>query len=227
MIQLFHVNKVYDGGLWALRDISLSVKKGEFVFLTGPSGAGKTTLLKLLYMAETLSDGQVVIFGKNTSRLKKRSIPYFRRNIGVVFQDFKLLRDSNVFDNVAFALRILGRKHSEINGRVMEVLRMVGLEKRYRDVPENLSGGEQQRVCIARAIVNSPALLLADEPSGNLDPENAARIIDIFNQVNAKGSTVIVATHNVAMVRELGKRTLHIDNGKIREDSTGRESDVQ
>ena len=218
MIELFNVNKVYDGGLWALRDVSVTVKKEEFVFLTGTSGAGKTTLLKLIYAAENVSEGQILVFGRNVSRLTSKSVPYLRRNIGVVFQDYKLLKDSNVYDNVAFALRIMGKEKKEIKERVFEVLEMVGLSKRYRDIPDNLSGGEQQRVCIARAIVNNPPLVLADEPTGNLDPGNAGKIIDIFDRINANGSTVLFATHNLSLVNARQERVLHLQEGKILSD---------
>ena len=226
MIELFNVNKVYEGGLWALRDVSITVKKGEFVFLTGTSGAGKTTLLKLIYAAENISEGQILVFGRNVSRLTGKSIPYLRRNIGVVFQDYKLLKDSNVYDNVAFALRIMGKGKNEIKKRVFEVLEMVGLSKRYRDVPDNLSGGEQQRVCIARAIVNNPPLVLADEPTGNLDPGNAGKIIEIFDRINSNGSTVIFATHNLSLVNERQERTLHLQEGKVLSDKKRSEGNV-
>lgn len=218
MIELFNVNKVYEGGLWVLRDVCVTVKKGEFVFLTGTSGAGKTTLLKLIYAAENVSEGQILVFGRNVSRLTSKSVPYLRRNIGVVFQDYKLLKDSNVYDNVAFALRIMCKEKKEIKERVFKVLEMVGLSKRYRDVPENLSGGEQQRVCIARAIVNNPPLVLADEPTGNLDPGNAGKIIEIFDRINANGSTVLFATHNLSLVNERRERVLHLQEGKILSD---------
>ncbi|RMF94961.1 MAG: cell division ATP-binding protein FtsE [Candidatus Schekmanbacteria bacterium] len=218
MIEFYNVNKVYEGGLWALRDLTLSVKKGEFVFLTGASGAGKTTLLKLLYVAEKATDGQVLVFGRNVSKLASKSIPYLRRNIGVVFQDYKLLKDSNIYDNVAFALRILGKKKKEIDERVFSVLEMVGLSKRYRDVPDNLSGGEQQRVCIARAIVNNPPLVLADEPTGNLDPDNAQKIMQIFKKINSNGSTVIFATHDLSLMNSINGRNIHLKEGKIVKD---------
>ncbi len=226
MIELFNVNKVYEGGIWALRDVSVTIKKGEFVFLTGSSGAGKTTLLKLLYVSEIISEGQILVFGRNVSRLAKKSVPYLRRNIGIVFQDYKLLKDSNVFDNVAFALRIMGKGKKEINERVFEVLEMVGLSKRYRDIPENLSGGEQQRICIARAIVNNPPLVLADEPTGNLDPGNAGKIVEIFDKINSKGSTVLFATHNLSLVSRRNDRTIHIQDGKVASDKGRSEGNV-
>jgi len=225
MIQMYRVDKVYDGGRWALKDITLHIKKGEFVFITGPSGAGKTTVFKLLYLGDRASSGEILLFGKNLSKLKKASIPFLRRNMGVVFQDFKLLHEKSVYDNVAFALRILGTKKEDIKSRVFDTLRLVGLEKRWNETVSGLSGGEQQRVCVARAVVNEPAIVLADEPTGNLDTENANQVIEIFRSLNSRGTTVIIATHNRELVERAHGRTIFLDAGRIIGENPLREGD--
>ena len=218
MIQLFHVYKLY-GEVVALEDITLRVDRGEFVYITGPSGAGKTTLLKLLFCAERPTSGQILIGGKNLNRLRASSIPYLRRNIGVVFQDFKLLMNRNVVDNVALALEVLGEGRREIRSKVMRVLRMVGLHHRSNYYPIKLSGGEQQRVAIARAIINDPEILLADEPTGNLDPDLTYEIMSLFREINSKGTTVVVATHNPLIIEAFPARTIALERGRIIKDS--------
>lgn len=215
MIELFHVSKYYDGEVAALNDVNLKVDKGEFVFLTGPSGAGKTTLLKLLFCAERADEGQILLAGWDLDKLKKRSIPYLRRNIGIVFQDFKLLLSMTIFENVAFALRVVGTPQKEIKQKVFNVLKIVGLMHKANDYPLRLSGGEQQRVAIARAVGNEPTILLADEPTGNLDAKAAMEIIDIFKEINSKGTTILVATHNENLFLSSGRRVVTLDKGRV------------
>ncbi len=224
LVQVYHVSKSYLPGSWALRDISIELQKGEFAFLTGPSGAGKTTLLKLLFAAETPSEGQIVLRGRNIGRLRDSAVPALRRRIGVVFQDFKLLQTRSVEENVGIALEVLGTPQREVRRRVFAVLKQVGLQHRRHQSPRELSGGEQQRVAIARALVNEPELLLADEPTGNLDPELTLEIMDLITQVAARGTTVLVATHDHALVERYGRRTLHLEGGALAEDRlpTGR-----
>jgi cell division transport system ATP-binding protein len=215
MIRLFHVSKVYARGERALDDITFSMEKGDFAFLTGPSGAGKTTLLRLLFAAERPTRGRVLVAGHDVSRLRASSVPVLRRNVGVVFQDFKLLPQRTVFDNVAFALEVLGRPRSVIRERVMTVLRQVGLGHRSTALPLRLSGGEKQRVAIARALVNQPAVLLADEPTGNLDGDLALEIMELFEAVNSRGTTVLFATHDRGLVERYTKRTLRLTQGRM------------
>jgi cell division transport system ATP-binding protein len=206
MIQLFNVTKIYNGDIPALQGITMRVEKGEFVFLTGKSGAGKTTLLRLIFRAELPTKGAVLVNNFNIARLQRQSIPFLRRNIGVVFQDFKLLPQKTVFENIAFALQVLGKPKREINQRVMQVLQEIGL-KHKRDVfPIRLSGGEQQRIAIGRAIVNRPPVLLADEPTGNLDPEISMEIMQLFETINQQGTTVVVATHDIDMIKKIRKK---------------------
>ncbi|MBX5482610.1 MAG: cell division ATP-binding protein FtsE [Myxococcaceae bacterium] len=221
MIQLFHIYKAYPGDPPALSDINLSIDKGEFVFLTGPSGAGKSTLLKLLFLAERPTRGQILIGGRNIARLRDSGIPFLRRNIGVVFQDFKLLPRRTVADNVAFTLDVLGVPRSESRERVMKMLKRVGLEHKADVLPPRLSGGEQQRVVIARALVNDPAILLADEPTGNLDPALTLEIMDLLCDVNVRGTTVVVATHDQSLLERYAKRTIRLERGTIVSDEDG------
>lgn len=221
MIQMYHVGKTFGGEIHALVDVTLRVEKGDFVFLTGPSGAGKTTLLKLLFCQEKPTSGQVLISGRNLLKLKKKDIPYLRREIGVVFQDFKLLNDRTVFENVAFALEVIGVAKSEIRKRVLRVLGLVGLQHKFNKKPLLLSGGEQQRVAIARALVKDPKILLADEPTGNLDPELTKEVINILKEVNAKGTTIIVATHNKSLIGGLRKRVVALKKGRVVGEFTG------
>ncbi len=214
MIKFNEVTKVYEN-ITALRKVSFSIEKGEFTFVTGPSGAGKSTLLKLIYLAEKPDEGSISIAGWETLSLKEKAIPFVRRNIGIVFQDFKLLPNKNVYDNIAIALRIRGVKESEIKSRVHEALKLVNLRHKTESFPSALSGGEQQRVTIARAIVGEPTVLIADEPTGNLDVDNTAGIMRIFREINAKGTTIIFATHNMELVRNTGLRVLKLDNGNL------------
>ncbi len=216
MIQTFHVTKVYDeGDRPALHDVSIQVDKGEFVFLTGPSGAGKTTLLRLLFVAEKPSKGQILVNGRNVATLRPRQIPLLRRQIGVVFQDFKLINNRTVHENVAYALHVLGLPESEIRRRVYRMLKGVGLFHKANVLPAKLSGGEQQRVAIARALVNDPVLMLADEPTGNLDEEITEEIMDLLAKANARGTTVIVATHDRLLLENYKKRVIHLKTGVV------------
>jgi len=214
MIQFYHVSKIYSNNIHALNDITLRVNKGEFVFLTGSSGAGKTTLLKLIYCEERPTRGEILVNGINISRIKPSRIPYLRRNIGIVFQDFKLLKDLTVFQNVAFALEVTGMRGRELKRRTWKTLRMVGLLDKMDEMPLKLSGGEQQRVTIARALVNNPSILLADEPTGNLDPDVTLDIINLMNNFNAWGMTIVIATHNTDLVRKYSKRVIRLDKGR-------------
>lgn len=218
MIRFYGVSKVYPNGVKALEDINLHVKKGEFVFLVGPTGAGKTTLLKLIFREELPTQGQVIFSGRNLARLRPREVPFLRRKIGIVFQDFRLLPQKTVFENVAFALEVTGTPLREIKRRVPEVLRVVGLEKKVDAFPAQLSGGEQQRVGIARAIVNNPLLLIADEPTGNLDPQTSWEIMGLFAKINEAGTTVLVATHAWDIVRAMNKRVVVLEDGRIARD---------
>lgn len=214
MIRFEDVSKYFDSNT-ALRNISLSFEKGEMAFLTGPSGAGKTTLLKLIYAAELPDSGSIKVADWDTDGLDGSSIPRLRRNIGVVFQDFRLLLNKNVFDNVALALRVRNIPEREIREEVLEALKMVNLRHKTDSYPAALSGGEQQRVVIARAIVGEPLILLADEPTGNLDPDTAAGIMNIFKEINTKGTTILVATHNRELFRNTGKRVVRLDSGSL------------
>lgn len=215
MIRMYHVYKVYAGEISALEDISLHVERGEFVFLTGPSGAGKTTLLELILCAERPTKGQLLVNNRNVTRMKPSKIPFFRRHIGFVFQDFKLLDYMNVFENVAFALRVIGAGESEIKKRVNTILRTLKIESKANFRPYKLSGGEKQRVAIARALVNNPLILLADEPTGNLDSEITMDIMNIFMAINARGTTVIMATHNKDLTEKFSHRTTALNRGRI------------
>jgi cell division transport system ATP-binding protein len=215
MIQAFHVYKQYDRESMALTDVTLSVAKGEFCFLTGPSGAGKTTFLKLVFREELPSQGQILVGGRNVTAIPKGQIPELRRSIGVVFQDFKLLKRKTILENVAFVLRILGVAAREQKRRAFAALKAVGLHHKMHAFPLQLSGGEQQRVAIARALMNEPMLLLADEPTGNLDPEMAQEIMRLFLEVNARGTTVLVATHDRDMIQRMGKRVIALDKGRV------------
>jgi cell division transport system ATP-binding protein len=217
-VAVYHVSKSYAPGSFALRDASLQLRKGEFVFLTGPSGAGKTTLLRLLFAAERPSEGQIVVLGRNIARLGPRAIPRLRRRIGVVFQDFKLLPRRSVEENVALALEVLGRPRREVRARVYSVLKQLGLQHRRSAHPLSLSGGEQQRVAIARALVNEPEILLADEPTGNLDPDLTVEIMGLIASAATRGTAVVVATHELALVARSGKRAVRLEAGRIVED---------
>lgn len=217
MIQLFHVWKHY-AKRPALSDVTLQIEKGEFVLLMGPSGAGKTTLLKLLFCAERADEGQILIQGKNVARIKPSGIPYLRRTMGFVFQDFRLLQKKTVFDNVALPLLVQGFSSFDIRRKASEALKAVGLEHRKESRPAMLSAGEQQRACIARAIVNSPLILLADEPTGNMDPDLAAEIMDLFKTINARGTTLVIATHNRQVVEQVNRRVVTLAEGRLASD---------
>jgi cell division transport system ATP-binding protein len=219
MIQLHRVTKQYEG-VPALREVSFSVAKGEFVFVTGPSGAGKTTLLKILFCAEHADEGQIIIQGMNTFRLNASSIPYLRRNMGFVFQDYKLLPRKTVFENIALALKVVGAPYGDIERRTYQVLKKVGMESKRHLVPPKLSGGEQQRVAIARALVNEPLVLLADEPTGNLDPQSGQEVFRLFREINMKGTTVLVATHDWETVRKMQRRIIMMERGKVSDDGS-------
>ena len=218
MIEMYHVDMRYPGGTHGLRDLSISIGRGEFVFLTGPSGAGKTTLLRLLFGAEHPSSGQIVVSGRNVSRLSQALIPELRRQIGVIFQDFKLLPERSVLENVGITLEIAGVSRRELRARVWSMLRRLGLAHRMDHRPRTLSGGEQQRVAIARALVHDPMLLLADEPTGNLDPDLALDIMDIIADAHARGTTVIVATHDPSLLERYPHRRLFLEGGRLVED---------
>jgi cell division transport system ATP-binding protein len=215
MIQAFHVSKQYDRDSVALSDVTLDVAKGEFCFLTGPSGAGKTTFLKLVFREELPSSGQILVGGRNVTAIPAGQIPELRRSVGVVFQDFKLLKRKTILENVAFVLRILSVPAKEQKRRAFAALKSVGLHHKMHAYPLQLSGGEQQRVAIARALINEPVLLLADEPTGNLDPEMAQEIMVLFQEVNARGTTVLVATHDKEMIQRLGKRVITLEKGRV------------
>lgn len=220
MIGFKDVTRIYDN-MTALRKVTFGIEKGEFVYITGPSGAGKSTLLKLIYLAEKPDEGTISIAGWDTDTLRESAIPYLRRNIGVVFQDFKLLGNRSVYDNIALALRIRGFGETEIKGRVQDALKLVGLRHKTDNFPVALSGGEQQRITIARAIVGEPTVLLADEPTGNLDVDNAAGIMKIFKEINARGTTILIATHNRELFRNTGLRVLWFDSGNLVADEEG------
>ncbi|MBI2378136.1 MAG: cell division ATP-binding protein FtsE [Deltaproteobacteria bacterium] len=216
MIEVYHLTKVYErGDRAALTDVSLSIERGEFVFLTGPSGAGKSTLLKLVFAAEPPSNGQILVNGQNVALLSKRQIPFLRRQVGVVFQDFKLVPNRTVFENVAYTLRVLGMSEERAKRRVTRILEQVGLSHKQRVLPQKLSGGEQQRVAIARALVNDPLVLLADEPTGNLDKEMAEEIFRLLEHANARGTTVVVATHDFSLMQRHPKRVVRLEDGRV------------
>ncbi|MBW2424023.1 MAG: cell division ATP-binding protein FtsE [Deltaproteobacteria bacterium] len=218
-VRMYHVSKSYMAGLYALHDVSLEVRRGEFVFLTGPSGAGKTTLLELLFAAEQPSEGQILVLGRNVARLGAAAVPALRRRIGVVFQDFKLLDDRTIEENVRLALDVIGTPRREARSRVFQMLKSVGLQHRRFHHPLSLSGGEQQRVALARALVNEPEILLADEPTGNLDPELTIEIMDLIVSAASRGTTVMVATHDLSLIERYGKRVLRLEGGRVTEDT--------
>jgi cell division transport system ATP-binding protein len=215
VIQLFHVTKEYPGDGPALQDVTLQIDKGEFVFLTGPSGAGKSTLLKLIFCDEPATSGQLLLFGKNVAKIRPAAVPYVRRNIGVVFQDFKLLPQRTVGENVALPLEVRDLADRELKRRVKALLRSVGLEHRADKFPPSLSGGEQQRVAVARALAADPALLLADEPTGNLDPDRTLEVMDLLHGANARGTTVVVATHDRSLLERYKRRVIALERGRL------------
>lgn len=215
MIEMQSVSKTYGNGIVALSKVDIKIEKGEFVFVVGPSGAGKSTFIKMLMLQEFPTKGTILIAGKNITLLKSREIPYLRRNMGVVFQDFKLLLNKTVAENIAFALEVIETSPREIRRRVTNVLSLVGLEDKARVMPNELSGGEQQRVAIARAIVNNPPLLIADEPTGNLDPDTSWGIMELFSEINRRGTTILMATHDRDIVNKMKKRVVAIESGQI------------
>lgn len=215
MIKLENVSKSYSKGRPALKELNLHVEDGEFVFVVGSSGSGKSTLVKLLLKELEPTEGTIIVNCKILNKLKRRKIPKYRRDVGVVFQDFRLLKDRNVYDNVAFAQRVIEVSPRKIKKNVPEMLSMVGLAEKYRSLPKELSGGEQQRVALARALVNKPAILLADEPTGNLDPKNSFEIMKLLEEINERGTTVLVVTHNREIVNALKKRVITLHQGMI------------
>lgn len=219
MIEFENVSKTYPNGTHALHNVSLKIEKGEFVFIVGPSGAGKSTFLKLIMHEETPSEGKIVINGNDVTRLRRRDVPYLRRHMGIVFQDFRLIEKMTVFDNVAFAMRAVGEGNATIKKRVPYVLDLVGLKDKMKNKPSELSGGEQQRVSLARALVNNPAIIVADEPTGNVDPELSHEILELLTEINSMGTTVLVVTHEHELVREFHQRVIAIDGGRIVSDS--------
>jgi cell division transport system ATP-binding protein len=215
MIEMQDVIKKYSNGTTAIRGLDVSIDQGEFVYVVGPSGAGKSTFVKLMYREEKATEGKIFVANWNLIKLKNREVPFLRREVGVVFQDYKLLPKKTVYENVAYAMQVIGKKPKDIKKRTMEVLDLVGLKHKVRMFPDELSGGEQQRVAIARAIVNTPKVLVADEPTGNLDPENSWEIMNLLERINLQGTTVIMATHNSQIVNTLRHRVIAIENGRI------------
>jgi cell division transport system ATP-binding protein len=215
VIEAQSVSKMYSRGVYALRQLTLRVDKGEFVFLTGPSGAGKSTLLRMLLRQEIPTEGRLIVGGRDLARLSLRQVQAYRRSIGFVFQDFKLLPNKTVLENVAFVPRVLGMGAQQQQRRTFQVLKWVGLQHRMNAFPLELSGGEQQRIAIARALVNDPVIILADEPTGNLDPDLSLEIMNLFREINARGTTVLVATHDRELIRRVVRRTLTLDHGSV------------
>lgn len=219
MIEFINVSKTYDNGTQALKDVNIKINDGEFVFIVGASGAGKSTFLKIIMREQVPNKGTVMINGYNLNKMKKKQIPLFRRTLGIVFQDFRLINTMTVYDNVAFAMRVIGAKEKEIRKRVPYILSLVGLSSKARHLPTQLSGGEQQRVALARALVNNAGLIIADEPTGNVDPEMSYEIVDLLNHINANGTTVVMVTHEHNLVRHFHHRVITIDQGAVISDS--------
>lgn len=215
MIEMSEVYKTYPNGVLAINGIDIMINQGEFVYVVGPSGAGKSTFIKMMYREERPSSGKIIINGVDLSKLKESKVPMLRRSIGVVFQDFKLLPKLTVFENVAFALEVIGENPKNIKKRVLDLLDLVQLKHKARFFPDELSGGEQQRVSIARSIINNPAVMIADEPTGNLDPDTSWEIMNLFEQINNRGTTIVMATHNKEIVNTLKKRVIAVEDGKI------------
>ena len=219
MIEFKNVSKTYDNGTNALRDVSITINDGEFVFVVGASGAGKSTFLKIIMREQVPNSGTVIINNYNLNKIKKRDIPKFRRTMGIVFQDFRLIPNMTVYDNVAFAMRVIGAKEKEIRKRVPYVLSLVGLTSKARQLPAHLSGGEQQRVALARALVNNAGIIIADEPTGNIDPEMSYEIVDLLNHINANGTTIVMVTHEHELVRRFNHRVITISKGEVVSDT--------
>ena len=215
MIETYHLSKVYSRGVYALRDLTLTIEKGDFLFLTGPSGAGKSTLLRLLLCAERPTEGQLKVGGRVLGDLAPAEVQAYRRTVGFVFQDFRLIPRFTVFQNVAFVMRVLGVDLATRQRKTFQVLKWVGLQHRMNAFPQELSGGEQQRVAVARALVNDPHIVLADEPTGNLDPDLSVDIMNLFRDINARGTTVLVATHDREMIRRVGRRAITLEHGRL------------
>jgi len=215
MIESVKLSKLYKRGVYALRDLTLTIDKGEFLFLTGPSGAGKSTFLRLLLREELPSQGDLKVMGRQLATLRSAQVQSYRRSVGFVFQDFRLSPRFSVFQNVAFVMRVLGLPLATQQRKTFQVLKWVGLQHRMNAFPEELSGGEQQRIAIARALVNDPQLVLADEPTGNLDPDLSLEIMNLFRDINARGTTVVVATHDRELIRRVGRRSITLDHGRI------------
>ena len=215
MIEFINVSKVYKTGTHALNNFSIRIDRGEFVFIVGPSGAGKSTFIKLLMREEKPTSGEIYVNGQDLIKLKRRKVPYFRRTLGVVFQDFRLIPNMNVYNNVAFALRVTNVSGMEIRNRVPYVLGLVGLANKSKSMPEHLSGGEQQRVALARALVANPSLIIADEPTGNIDPDLSFEIVDLLSEINKCGTTVVMVTHEHTLVNEFNHRVVTIDEGQV------------
>ena len=215
MIEMMNVTKKYSKGITAINNLSIQIKDGEFVYVVGPSGAGKSTFIKMMYREEKATKGRIRVGKYDLMKIKDRQIPFLRRYVGVVFQDFKLLQNKTVYENVAYAMEVIEKSPREIKRRVDEVLELVNLKHRMNNFPNELSGGEQQRVAIARAIVNTPGILIADEPTGNLDPDTSMEIMDILERINEQGTTIVMATHNSQIVNEKKHRVLAIESGQI------------
>ena len=227
MIEFKNVSKTYDNGTNALRDVSIKIEDGEFVFIVGSSGAGKSTFLKIIMREQVANSGSVIINNYNLNKIKKRDIPKFRRTMGIVFQDFRLIPNMTVYDNVAFATRVIGAKEKDIRKRVPYVLSLVGLTSKARQLPTQLSGGEQQRVALARALVNNAGIIIADEPTGNIDPEMSYEIVDLLNHINANGTTVVMVTHEHELVRRFNHRVITINQGQVVSDTAARPQVVE
>lgn len=219
MIEFKNVSKVYANGTSALKNINLHIKKGEFVFIVGSSGSGKSTFLKLIMHEELPSEGTVYLDGINISQINKKEVPYIRRKMGIVFQDFRLIDKMTVFDNVAFAMRVTGASERDVKKRVPYILNLVELQDKANRRPAELSGGEQQRVSLARALVNNPSIIVADEPTGNIDPEMSYEIVELLTEINKRGTTILMVTHEHDLVQHFGKRVIEINNGNIMSDS--------
>ncbi len=219
MISMAHVGKVYPGGVTALQDVNLEIRRGEFVFVLGHSGAGKSTFLKLILREEVPTTGRVVVNGKDVTKMSQREIPYLRRGLGIVFQDFRLIPTMTAFENVAFAMRVTNIPEREVKKRVPYVLNLVGLAGKARSLPGELSGGEQQRVALARALVHSPPIIIADEPTGNIDPELSVEIMELLKAINMVGTTVVVVTHEHELAQRFSERVITIDHGEVVEDA--------